>query len=332
MLHTVPALKVLQRTLLLMLGSLCAIAVIEGGLRLAGALAPFGRAQPLADDDQFVVLCVGDSHTWGNGTGYPARLAHRLRRHVEGARVVNLGVPGTNTAQLLARAPEWLRRYRADVVIVWSGANNIWNRAQSDHWSAAGVSPAGILRNLLDRSKILRLLRLTRDQETLTRVVDLDRSYTTPAEITVKGDRGKRIWRRELGGREEFFNVSGEHLSPEEQERVTALDITRIAVLAREAGVQFLAITYPQPDDWWQAPSRGVRGAAADAGFPVVSGHEALLRLREERSAVRAFDASVHPSQVLYDEIGDLVYETLVSERLLPPESIPARPPGPGGN
>ena len=74
----------------------------------------------------YKVLCVGDSHTYGAGEpeqdSYPAQLQGFLDERAPGRyAVLNLGVPGMNTAQVLRRLPVLVARFDPDLVVVWAG-------------------------------------------------------------------------------------------------------------------------------------------------------------------------------------------------------------------
>ncbi len=83
-----------------------------------------------ARDGAHTVLCVGDSFTYGLGAAsreasYPARLAQRLeqaapRRYA----VLNRGVPGASSADLLRRLDEHLRTHAPHTVCVLIGYND----------------------------------------------------------------------------------------------------------------------------------------------------------------------------------------------------------------
>jgi acyl-CoA thioesterase-1 len=79
------------------------------------------RATPLAADA--VVLALGDSITHGTGAApdaaYPAQLAR-----LTGWNVVNAGVPGDTTAQVLERLPALLTEHAPALVIVSAGGND----------------------------------------------------------------------------------------------------------------------------------------------------------------------------------------------------------------
>jgi len=96
-------------------------------LVLAGCDRPKTAAQPVPAGA--TVLALGDSLTYGTGTGaapqaaYPAVLAG-----LTGWNVVNAGVPGDTSAQALARLPELLAEHRPQLVIVSIGGNDFLRR------------------------------------------------------------------------------------------------------------------------------------------------------------------------------------------------------------
>ncbi|NLO91174.1 MAG: hypothetical protein GX410_04185 [Elusimicrobia bacterium] len=78
------------------------------------------------------ILCEGASFVWGvGGRSFPEQLQERLQKAGPGRafRVINKGVPGTNSAQMLATLPAHLKQYRPDALIILTGYNNTWNNA-----------------------------------------------------------------------------------------------------------------------------------------------------------------------------------------------------------
>lgn len=78
-------------------------------------------------DRQLVIVCFGDSITFGRGDstrlGYPGRLKLLL----PDATIYNLGVPGENTYSGKLRAAQQLPLYaNADYIIILQGVNDYW--------------------------------------------------------------------------------------------------------------------------------------------------------------------------------------------------------------
>jgi len=140
---------ILQRAALLLVGILAGLALVEVGLQAAALVVWLRTAQPedaaalpRSPHDR-VVLCVGDSFTFGSGASssalsYPRQLEQLLRAAAkrDGSRstwhVVNRGWPGRNSSELLRRIPSYLSRDRPDYVVAMIGGNNRWSPAEAD--------------------------------------------------------------------------------------------------------------------------------------------------------------------------------------------------------
>lgn len=85
-------------------------------------------------DGARVVLCVGDSFTFGMGASsaamaYPRQLERRLRERLGGAwRVVNAGRPGIDSRDIAEEFDALLARHRPEFVCVLGGVNDTWRR------------------------------------------------------------------------------------------------------------------------------------------------------------------------------------------------------------
>jgi lysophospholipase L1-like esterase len=127
------------------LGIVAALVLAEGILQI-GALVVRSRAREDRGSASSgapgrVVLCVGDSFTYGSGsssaaTSYPGHLESWLNEtEAEGGprwTVRNAGWPGRNSTELVRRLPRFLDEVRPDYVCVLVGANNRWNVRESN--------------------------------------------------------------------------------------------------------------------------------------------------------------------------------------------------------
>ncbi|MBI5239300.1 MAG: radical SAM protein [Elusimicrobia bacterium] len=139
------------RTAAVLLGALAALVLLEAGLRLFGAAQRIALEVPERRPGDSVVLCLGDSFTFGTGAprdlSYPRQLEKVLNADAGPRRfvVVNGGVPGRNTTQLLEALEADLAAVRPDLVILLAGLNNSWNlKGYHAHrggrtWSAAAL-------------------------------------------------------------------------------------------------------------------------------------------------------------------------------------------------
>ncbi len=150
----------------LLAGILAAVALLEGGLRLTGWIAKRhwekNRRQTRQGGGR-VILCVGDSLTYGLGAlpenSYPRQLERLLRAETgRPYTVFNAGVCGDNTRLLLDRLPARLVETRPDVVLVLVGSANLWNFSGSPQPGAdAWWEDCSVVR-------LVRLVRLEREK------------------------------------------------------------------------------------------------------------------------------------------------------------------------
>ncbi|HNQ67660.1 MAG TPA: SGNH/GDSL hydrolase family protein [Bacteroidales bacterium] len=108
--------------------------VLEIGLRIAGLI--YSEKQPKFnvnnDDNKLVVLCIGDSFTYGigstKGNDYPAQLQRVLQENTnKEVIVINRGRCAQNTAQTIEKLQEDLNSCNPDIVIMLFGMANSWN-------------------------------------------------------------------------------------------------------------------------------------------------------------------------------------------------------------
>jgi tetratricopeptide (TPR) repeat protein len=138
------------------------LAMLELLLQLAALLARPGRAG-LPGSRGGAIVCVGDSFTYGIGAepgrSYPAQLQERLSSRYPDLdiEVVNAGVPGANTGEVLARLREELALRRPLAVVMLAGINNRWSRRPARDVDGLVDGSGG---GLPGRLRIYRLWRL----------------------------------------------------------------------------------------------------------------------------------------------------------------------------
>ena len=300
---------VAQHAALVLFGVLAALLLLELGLRAAGAVVrSVGRRDAVAvEAGDRVVLCVGDSHTYGaplpREDTYPSQLQERLAQLSPDARwkVVNRGIPGMNSAQVAALLEGWLRSDRPRIVVVWIGANDWWNRDDPAGLRSGGRRPAW--RALLEDSRVYRL-------------------YSTFAAERALGD-----WDSAAGEVVERSNRWLYTEAPSAKERfvTTARGLTAIAEILQRSGLPWLLVTYPQPEHRWQ------RVAAEQVGrwarVAVVHTSDDLERARREHpealpmcpwpmpegsTCLMVWAMGPHPTRLLYGYVADSVASAIL--------------------
>jgi len=124
--------KTKNRIFTLFIGILVCLIILEVSLRVVGlTYAHLSESDKgMSSDAEEVVLCIGDSVTFGIGASrelsYPAQLQNMLDKSdlKKKYRVINRGWPGQNTARLLTRLERYLQEFKPDIVTILIGAQN----------------------------------------------------------------------------------------------------------------------------------------------------------------------------------------------------------------
>lgn len=297
-----PTLRVLSRGAAILLVAL----VIAEVVLQAFALFAGDRGAGWRPEAAHRILCVGDSHTYGAFVSaeesYPGRLQRLLDRYAPGAySVVNLGIPGMNTAQVRDRLRAALGGDRPDTVIVWCGVNNAWNRTETtpaqSRWS--GLTQA------VRRSRVYRLVQVWRHdrrlENVLAQVAPAEQQRYEVMDNTDPDDPQRRRLAVVSGDRTEqlAFDDTGFRVDAGMEERA-ARDYRQMVEDCRAAGVPVAFVAYPVETDAFRRANSAVRRVAAEFGVPVV---ESARSVRRVPRAQREMLWAGHPNGPMYGEI-----------------------------
>ncbi|MFH0913389.1 MAG: GDSL-type esterase/lipase family protein [Candidatus Omnitrophota bacterium] len=165
------------------------IIIIEACLRIAGIF--YSKELVAAkniNNGTFLVYCFGDSFTYGTGSenkkGYPEQLQELCEKQYpgEGIKVINFGIPGSNSKQALNYFKYILTSSgysRPSVVILMTGMNDWWNIADNNkvlsyylsHYRMNHFATKCCM--VLLRSKIVKLLTICFVNKTTIAKTDL---------------------------------------------------------------------------------------------------------------------------------------------------------------
>lgn len=149
--------SLLQKIALLLLGVVLFGVALELSLRIAGftylALQEERNKISMRKNSEFRIMCLGESTTSGQ---YPGFLEEILNKRAGGARfsVIDKGVPGTNTAAIVASIGANLDKYRPDVVVTMMGIND--HAAHLPYEAPSGSKISNFIKSL----KTYKLARL----------------------------------------------------------------------------------------------------------------------------------------------------------------------------
>lgn len=280
------------------------------------SLAVSARQVDAAPEAQHRILCVGDSHTFGAPLpvreSYPYQLQARLNEAWPGAySVVNLGIPGMNTSQVLRRLPANLARFEPEILIVWVGVNNAWNVAEATGGRSGALE--SIEGALVRWSRLYRLFRVKRHDRLL------ERTWKERQDSFGLRPMGHRfeVGPDAPGGYAIGFDGRQEGISYDErdEEVIDAATVARIesdyraiAELARAAGVRPIFITYPVelPGTGFELANEAVRLVTEERDLERLDSVASLERI--PRDEWEWAGSAMHPTARLYGEIvSDLI-------------------------
>jgi lysophospholipase L1-like esterase len=275
-----------------------ALLILEIGLQTA-SLFLHNRNSAWRDGAEVKVLSVGDSHTYGlmvpPDKSYPARLQQLLDEEAPGRySVVNLGVPGMGTSQVLAALPKNLGRLDPDIVIVWCGVNNAWNTTTPDEdtdtvWTKLHAFGLNF--------RSYKLLSVALHNEELDAGVELKGDGQRQEVTTRATDEGVE-WTLNEG--EAILNERGDKRTEEEAEQRSYEDYVAMAKLLKADGVDVVFISYPMDDLAFRQANRALARVEKELQVPLVRGQDALARVPPAQ--VKWLPGS-HPNPPIYREI-----------------------------
>jgi lysophospholipase L1-like esterase len=284
----------LRLALLAVLTLVAAEALLQIGAQLVG-----DRSETTTGTGRITIIGVGDSHMYGalveENESFPAQLQAALDEQEPGRfAVVNLGVPGMNTAQVRNRFVENLTLYQPDIVLVWCGVNNMWNRSEIDS------DPDGM--SLLDayarRSRLYRMYQVWRHNR------DVDQAVAAPLAESRAGATkyaGPGQWKLRHGGREETIAADRyeENRTTKEVYQQAYHDFLEMARWAGAAGVKIAFVGYPVAWAHFAPANRAMRQVADETAAIFIPTGYALERIPKEDAQLLA---GAHPNAVMYRE------------------------------
>jgi len=299
---------------LILLGSIGLVLAAEAVLQAASLLVG-DRAGHWRPGASVRILAIGDSHTYGSSIAgdqsYPAQLQRLLDEGAPGRySVINLGIPGMSTTQVRRRLPANVARYGPDIVLVWCGANNVWN---SSEFEGADVGAATQLDALALRSRLYRLLRVWQHGRAIEASIDASvRSDGVRQEIErpdwqPDGEGRGATWKiRHAGGVETIRSYHDPARDREDLGSRAYEDFKAMSRWLRAAGAQLVMVRYPIARVWpFKEPNEAMERVAREDGVPIIDTKASIERVpRKEQEWV----SGAHPGPNLYREIArDLV-------------------------
>jgi lysophospholipase L1-like esterase len=259
----------------------------------------------------FRILCLGDSSTYGTGASdrdkysYPAQLQELLDKSGMCGKfeVINLGLPGENSSQLLGGLEKNISRYKPDMLIVMIGINDPWDLQGSRIIEFYKASPLkrGLMKLdlMLNKIHLYRLLKLAM----ISRELHYQAKPASPPYIgfnDLSRARGFPYSRKDPGKSQAFYYCLKHN-------------ITEIAFVAEKHRLPILFMNYHNRG--WGSPEIGLQRIYAGLGLPIVDNWSVFIKARKEGLNVRSGDGW-HPNDLGYSLIAKDVYDKMLSLRL----------------
>ena len=200
-------------------------------------------AKTFGNDNSYTILCLGDSSTFGIGASnykeksYPAQLQKILNEKNTGINfeVINGGIPGSNSSQLLHRLRKNILKYKPALLIVQIGENDYWNLNESNITEYYDVP---LYRRVLlgtelflNYSKLFRFIKLVSVSSDTKNYVE-DNPYED-TETVVERTKGKKY----------RFSLS-DPASTIAYSRLINENFTKIVQIAKEHNVRIIFMRY----------------------------------------------------------------------------------------
>ncbi len=263
-------LKILYRIVALALGLLFAIAGLELGLRVAefSLRSPPPVVAGSGPDNEIRIACIGESTTAGR---WPGLLEKRLNQLHTGNhfRVVNMGVVGIHTGEVLDRLPKWIENGRFQIAITMLGIN--------DEGNVLVYPRNGRFSPLVERSRAVKLVALLWRSAWGIGVPPHESPPTAPPQLEAQWSEKTRI------AIEREFNTRGEAIDAFRFSRVLETQPTLLeidpATPVYHVGFMVDALVRPEP------PERMTEFFSRELGLP----GSADMTRAERYEAIRAW-------------------------------------------
>lgn len=138
----------IKKTFFLLIFIFLTLLFIEVFLRVLGIMNSRNPTlSQMGKGKEFAIICLGDSFTYGWGVDASLTYPRQLERMLNSAdstrkfKIYNLAVPGSNSSQHLKYLKELIKKYnKPDLVIILTGANDVWNLAESNIYRLPGAN------------------------------------------------------------------------------------------------------------------------------------------------------------------------------------------------
>jgi len=250
------------------------------------------------------ILCVGDSYTYGVGAkagyAYPEQLKKILGHNYPKNKfcVINAGVPGFNTSQMLKNFSGNIDKYSPDMIIIWGGIDNCWNFTDTNYFIFADKMNSNIFLKRIDSF----LLKFRSYKMLKIAGISLMNKINKPDEITHYSFRSKK--------QQELLILAKKYIEDNPKDRGLILEKLKAAydINKDPDGVIELLKSYYSWDEF---------SSMLVDFFKLVGDEDALDRIHKTGIYKSFFDFNFdYKNQIIFDKLLQYDLEKMTSEML----------------
>lgn len=316
-----------RNILLIIFGLLISLVLGEVLLRVAGLIISKPNIPVIQrQDNTFIILCIGDSSTYGVGAtdikkfSYPSQLQELLATKFPDLKyeVINLGVPGINSSQVLNRFEGNIQLYKPNVVIVQVGVNDWWNLEESNvlkHYDQGYMKKIFMSTSLfLNRMKLYQFFKLV-----LASSEYEDSREGHEASLAVKGEPNIAHYNNETKNKGFWFSYR-------DPVKTVALyhalkeNISGLARIAKKNRVTIIFMKY-HIGGKWHMPSTHLSNIYDELSVPTID-NKSLFEVGKSRHLDMFGPDKWHPGNVGYSLISKYIYNKFIELSIIKGEKI----------
>jgi lysophospholipase L1-like esterase len=301
-----------QRAFLVLSGLFIAIILTEVLFRLGGFFF-IQRIEGFHTPKKtgYNILCVGVSSTYGLGASdlgkfsYPMQLQSILEEKFPEKKfnVINAGIPGLNSSQLLNRLRKILSENKPHVMIIMIGINDTWNLEESNilkFYEEGFVDKATLhFALLLNRIRLYQFLKL----------------------VFISAEAGNPLY----VPYNDATRSKGFEFSSDDSRRSQALysgikeNITELLRISKDYHIKTLFMKYPSSG--WGNPEKIIHEVYTKFEVPIVDNETVFNKATQMGMKVRTSDG-FHPNNLGYLLIAKNIYNTMIAAKIIDGETI----------
>lgn len=271
------------------------------------------------------VLCIGDSSTYGIGASdaikysYPSQLQRLLDEKAanKNFEVINLGVPGINSSQVLNRFRNNIKRYEPELIIVMVGINDPWNLEES---SIIKYYEANIFKKLffsidflLNKLKTYQFFKLVSISNKFNKPREnQDAMFQSEQELVIPDLNDETISKGFKHSLRDPFKSIALYKAIEN-------NIAEINHIAQENGITVIFMKYH--NGGWGRPERAIHETYARLGTITID-NTALFREAVEKGLNIRGNDRWHPNDLGYKLIARNIYNKMVDLSIIDSKRI----------